>query len=114
MPGFIVHMGAGIQCPHGAQASIMAPSPRVKVAGNAVALLSDPTTIAGCPFQVPVGAGTKPQPCVTARWLVGSTRVKVMGQPVVLQTSGGICQSAEQIPAGPPTVNTTQTRVTAT
>jgi hypothetical protein len=114
MAGFIVHLGAGIQCPHGAQATIMAPSPRVQVMGNAVALLTDPTTIAGCPFQVPVGAGTKPQPCVTARWQVGSTRVKVMGQPVVLQTSTGICQSADQIPAGTPKVTSTQTRVIAT
>ena len=65
-------------------------------------MVNDLTTVAGCPFQVPVGAGTKPQPCVKVQWPVPATRVKVDGQPVLLQTSTGLCQSAEQIPQGPP------------
>jgi hypothetical protein len=37
--------------------------------------------------------------------------VMVMGQPALLQTSSGICLSAESIPGGPPTILVTQTRV---
>jgi hypothetical protein len=114
MPGFLLHVGATISCPHGAQASMVSTNLRVKVNGMAVALLNDVTTVAGCPFQVPIGTGTKPQPCVKVLWLVPATRVKVMGQFVLLQTSSGLCQSPEQIPQGPPMVAMTQTRVTGT
>jgi hypothetical protein len=37
-----------------------------------------------------------------------------MGQPVVLQTSTGLCLSADGIPAGPPIIAATQVRVVAT
>jgi hypothetical protein len=114
MPGFLLHVGATINCPHGAQASIVSTNQRVKVNGMAVALFNDVTTVAGCPFQVPIGTGTKPQPCVKVQWLVPATRVKVMGQFVLLQASSGLCQSPEQIPQGPPLLVTTQMRVTGT
>ena len=74
------------------------------------AVISDTSTIAGCPFV----AGNKPQPCVTVKWLVAAVRVTVNGQPVLVQTSTGLCQSVEQIPQGPPTILTTQARVVAT
>jgi hypothetical protein len=76
-----------------------------------VATLSDIGVVAGCVFTVPPG---KPQPCVTARWFVPATRVLVNGQPALIQSSTGLCQSAEQIPGGPPTITSTQTRVIAT
>lgn len=114
MPGHLLHVGATVQCPHGAQASIVSTNQRVKVGGAAVAIVNDTTTVAGCPFQVPVGAGTKPQPCMKVQWLGPATRVKVMGQPVLLKDSKGLCQSAEQIPQGPPSVTMTQMRVKGT
>jgi hypothetical protein len=114
MPGYLLHVGASVICTHGAQASIVSTNARVKVGGQPVALLNDTTTVAGCLFQVPVGPGTKPQPCVKVQWIVPATRVRVNGQFVLLQTSSGICQSAEQIPQGPPTVVTTQIRVKGT
>jgi hypothetical protein len=40
--------------------------------------------------------------------------VLVNSQPVILQTSTGLCQSVEQIPQGPPTVVAAQPRVVAT
>jgi len=40
--------------------------------------------------------------------------VRVGGQPVILQNSTGLCQSAEQIPQGPPNVVMTQMRVRGT
>ena len=111
MPGFLVQVGATVKCPHAAQASITPTNQRVKVGGSPVALVADLTAVAGCPFQVPIGTGTKPQPCIKVLWQAPATRIKVMGQPVLLQSSTGACQSAEQIPQGPPVIATTQMRV---
>ena len=111
MPGFLVTTASSVQCPHAARATISSSNVRVKAGGTPVALQSDVTTVAGCPFQVPIGTGTKPQPCITVRWLVPATRVRVGGTPILLQSSSGLCQSAEQIPQGPPTIVQTQTRV---
>jgi hypothetical protein len=74
--------------------------------------------VTACPFQVPIGTGTKPQPCVIVEWANVSIRVTVMGQALYLQSSpgpgNGLCKSAEQIPQGAPTVKKLQTRVIAT
>ena len=117
MPGLMLHTGAGMQCTHAAPATIAPAQTRVLVMGQPVAVLSAQITVAGCPFQIPIGTGTKPQPCVLVKWTMVSARVKVMGQPVLLQAApgpgAGICQSAEQIPQGPPVVTVLQTRVTA-
>jgi uncharacterized Zn-binding protein involved in type VI secretion len=114
VPGFLYHVGAQTNCPHMGQATTVSTNSRVLVSGQPVAILTDTTTIAGCPFQIPTPAGPKPQPCVKVLWTVGATRVFVNGQPVLLQTSVGVCQSVEQIPQGPPTVVATQTRVVGT
>jgi hypothetical protein len=111
MPGELVQVGATIQCPHGGQATIAPSNQRVKAGGAPVAVMSDTTTVAGCSFQIPIGTGTKPQPCMKVQWLVPATRVKVGGQFVLLKDSNGLCQSAEQIPQGPPSVQMTQLRV---
>jgi hypothetical protein len=111
MPGFVVTVSASAICTHGAAVSIMPGSPRVKAAGNAVATMADTYSVSGCPFQVPLGAGTKPQPCISLRWVAPAVRVRSGGQPVILQSSSAICLSVEQIPQGPPTVVTTQPRV---
>jgi len=119
MPGFMLHVGAVMQCTHFAPATNAPAQTRVFVSGQPVAVSSSLVTVAGCPFQIPIPpAGTKPQPCVKVQWLMMSTRVVVMGQPVLLQPAPGsgmgICQSIEQIPAGPPQVTVVQSRVVAT
>jgi hypothetical protein len=48
------------------------------------------------------------------QWLVPATRVTVMGQPVLLQTSQNLSLAATQAPQGPATVTVNQTRVIAT
>lgn len=111
MPGQLFHVGAQAMCPHGGQVTAITANTRVLVSGQPVTVLSDNYLIAGCAFTVPAA---KPQPCVKVQWLVAATRVLVNGQPPILNTSQGLCQSAEQIPAGPPIVTTTQVRVTAT
>jgi hypothetical protein len=107
MAGQLLHVGATILCPHAGQASIISTNTRVKVSGQAVAVLNDTTTIAGCAFTV----GTVPQPCIKVQWLVPAVRVKVNGQAALLSTSSGLCQSATQVPQGPPQVVVTQMRV---
>jgi hypothetical protein len=114
MPGPVLHVGAGITCTHLAACTPATTDARVLVSGAAVLLVADTFPVAGCPFQVPVGAGTKPQPCVRIQWTVPAARVKVNGTPILTALSTGIGQSAEGIPQGPPIVSGVQPRVTAT
>lgn len=103
----LLHVGAKITCFHAGQVTIQSTNRRVKVSGQAVATVNDSFVVTGCPFQV----GPKPQPCVKLAWTMPASRVKVNGQPVILQDSTGVGQSAEQIPQGPPRVVSTQQRV---
>lgn len=119
MPGFVLHSNFGMQCTHQIPCMTSPIQQRVLVNGQPVAIATNIIQVSpGCPFQVPVVAGTKPQPCVTVKWANLSTRVLVGGQPVLLQpptgSGAGVCQSAEQIPQGPPLVTAVQTRVIAT
>jgi len=113
VPGPLLHVGATATCPHSAgQVTIIPSNTRVTVGGQPVAVVSDQCMIAGCPFTIPPTPG--PQPCMTVQWIVPATRVTVMGQPALLQTSTGICLSATSIPAGPPIVSQCQMRATGT
>ena len=112
MPGPLLHLGAGVSCPHAAPSQAAPGSPRVLLGGQPAASMTDLWTVAGCPFQIPVGAGTKPQPCVNIQWTVPATRVLINGSPAVLATSAGIGQSVEQIPQGPAVIQAVQPRVT--
>lgn len=111
MPGPVLHTGASATCPHGGTLNIVATSPRVQVSGMPAAVLTDQGLVAGCAFTVPTN---KPQPCVTTRWMVGATRVTANGQPLLINPCVAMCQSAEQIPGGPPIITGSQTRVIAT
>jgi len=118
MPDYILEVGASMQCPHGGAVTAMPAQTRVVASGRPLTLASSLLAVAGCPFQVPVGPATKPQPCVAVRWQKVSSRVQVMGQPVLLQPSPGsgqaLCMSVEQVPQGPPLVAVMQQRVSAT
>ncbi|WP_416873994.1 hypothetical protein [Kitasatospora sp. SC0581] len=106
MSGKMLHVNATVICPHGAQATAVPAQGRVLVAGQAVTSTADLYTVTGCPFTV---AG-KPQPCVTIRWVLPSARIRVNGSPALPQSATGLCQSAEQIPQGPPVVTVVQQR----
>jgi hypothetical protein len=110
MPGPVLHVGASLSCPHGVPITLIASGPRVVVDGKPAVVLTDAGQIAGCPFMV----GNKPQPCVSVKWLAGATRVTAGGQPLLINPAQAICLSADQIPAGPPTVSSTQMKVVAT
>ena len=111
MPGPILHVGATMTCPHGGQVTTIPGSQRVMVSGMPVATMADTYLIAGCAFTIPPG---RPQPCIKVHWTVPAIRVQVAGQPVIIQTSVGHCQGAEQISQGPTRIIAAQPRVIAT
>ncbi len=88
MPGYLLHVGAVVQCVHGGMAQPTVPNPRVKVMGQPIVTQSAPYMVAGCAFPPPP-AGTGP--CVSAQWIMGALRVTAMGVPVLLQDSQAIC-----------------------
>jgi hypothetical protein len=105
MPGFLIEQGATVTCVHGGQAMPTVPSPAVALAGMPASAVPDPWTVAGCPGVPP----TVP-PCVTAQWVVGTTRVTSFGQPLVIMGGTAVCA-----PGGTPLLAVvTQVRVTAT
>jgi hypothetical protein len=114
MPGFLMHVGAIAACPHQGRVTTTPTQTKVLVSGQPVATSTNRYMVGACVFTVP---GPKPQPCVTTQWLPSSFagRVRVLGQPVLLQatvgTGQGLCFSAEQAPQGPPSVTAVQTRV---
>lgn len=108
MPGPLFHVGNTTMCPHGGMGQTISANARVLVNGLPVATIADQTLIAGCVFTLP---GPKPSPCIKVQWLVPAARVLIMGQPALLQTSTGLCQSPEQAPQGPPIVSVNQPRV---
>ena len=110
MSSELAHVSAVIQCPHQGLAQVVTTNARVKVSGMFVALQNDVCTVAGCPFFT----GPNPSPCLTVQWLVPAVRVKVMGQPVLLKTSQGLCKNPAQVPQGPPQIKMTQPRVKGT
>jgi hypothetical protein len=114
MPGPVLHVNAGVTCTHAGPVTAVSSNTRVLVNGMPAVTIADTFTVAGCPFQVPAPSGTKPQPCVRIQWTVPAARVQVNAQPVLVQTSTGVCLSVEQIPQGPPIVAAVQPRVIAT
>jgi hypothetical protein len=109
--GAIFHVGASASCPHGGQVTTAPGAAKVLVGGQPAATMGDTYAVAGCAFTLPNG---KPQPCVKVQWLAPAMRVLIGGQPAILRTSSGLCQSAEQIPGGPPSVANTQMKATGT
>ncbi len=104
MPGLLIQQTATVMCLHGGQAMAIVPNPAITFDGMPSCLISDPWMVAGCPGIPP----TIP-PCVTAQWIVGTTRVTSNGQPLVIQSGQAICA-----PPGTPLLPlVTQTRVTA-
>jgi uncharacterized Zn-binding protein involved in type VI secretion len=110
MGDFLLNVGATGMCPHAGPLQIVPGQVKVLLGGQPAATASDQFLITGCPFTVPPA---KPQPCVTAKF-IPAVKVLLSGNPAVLKGGGVICQSAEQIPQGPPTITVTQLKVTGT
>jgi hypothetical protein len=106
MPGYVLHEGVTISCPHGGSATLTASNTRVTVGGRRVAAIGDPTTVAGCGFSVS-GA---PSPCLQVQWSAPAAQVRV-GAAALLSSSVGLCVNAGGAPQGPATVSGYQTKV---
>jgi hypothetical protein len=107
MPGFLLHVGATVQCAHGGQAQPTAPNPQVTVGGQATVTLATSYVVAGCALPPPPNGNG---PCVSAQWTSGATRVTSNGQPLLLVDSQATCT-----PTGTPLlVVATQTRAQGT
>jgi hypothetical protein len=102
-----------LSCPHGGSVSIVSTNTKVQ-AGAPLALATDTFTISGCPFQIPIGTGSVPHPCVRVQWLKANLRSTVNGAATLSQDSVGLCLAADQVPQGPVSVSQTQPLVSGT
>lgn len=96
-----------LQCPHGGSVSIVSTNTRVSAAAP-LALATDTFTISGCSFQIPVGTGTVPHPCVTVQWSLSNLKCEVNNQATLSKSSVGLCLAADQAPQGPVSIVNTQ------
>jgi hypothetical protein len=107
MTGYLMHVNATVNCPHGGHAGYLPAQTRVRVTDQLAASVAGLWTVTGCPFTV----GGTPHPCVIIRWLSPSARIKVTGSPAELSSPAGTCFSAEQIPQGAAVISVVQHRV---
>jgi hypothetical protein len=110
MAGNALTTAAALQCPHGGTVTIVSTNSKVQADGAPLALATDTFTIAGCSFQIPVGAGTVPSPCTTVQWILTDMRTGVSGTPTLSLSSVGLCLAATQVPQGPVVISSTQTK----
>jgi hypothetical protein len=108
MAGNTLNVNSTLKCPHGGSVQIISTNVRVKVDSAYAALATDQFLISGCPFQIPVGVGTVPSPCLTVQWILTDLRSKVGSMPTLSQSSVGLCLNAQQIPQGPVVIANTQ------
>ncbi len=105
MPGFLLHVGAQVQCMHAGTAQPTVVNTRVLVSGQPTVAITGPYMVAGCALPPPIAANG---PCVTAQWVTSATRITSLGQPLLMQDSQALCA-----PSGTGLlVMATQTRVT--
>jgi hypothetical protein len=106
MTGYLMHVNASVNCPHGGHAGYLPAQTRARVTDQLAASVAGLWTVTGCPFTV----GGTPQPCVTIRWLSPSGRITLSGSPTELSNPTGTCFSAEQIPQGAAVISVVQHR----
>lgn len=99
-----------LQCPHGGSVTIVSANMSAS-ASAALALANDTFTIAGCPFQIPVGTGTVPHPCVKVQWTRPNTHTMVNGTPTLTKDSGGLCLAGDQAAQGQVSIVQVQSQV---
>ena len=111
MPQPVLTVATLAHCPHGMPVQFISSAVKVQFDASPPLVTPDRGMVTGCPFTVP---SSKPQPCVFALVLQAATKVLVEGRPVILQSPGDICQSADQIPNGPVAYARVQSKVIAT
>jgi hypothetical protein len=104
-------------CFHGGPVTVVKTNNRVKAEGSRYLLryssdkpgASDTFLVIGCTFNV-FGS---PSPCVRVTWSNQSKRVKIMGVPVLLESSVGIGRNAAGVAQGPVRIMGPQSRAKA-
>ena len=109
MPGFLLHNGALIACPHSGTVTAPAGSPRVSLGGKPALTTAHTHSVAGCVFTIP---GPTSHPCVTVR-VEASTKVFIDNVAAAILTPTVLCYAADQAPQGPPNSSPTQKKVIA-
>jgi len=107
MAANILDTGCKIKCPHGGTVTVVPGNMVAKADGSSMILVTDTMIIAGCSFTIT----SKPSPCMSIKWKNESRKVKVNGTPVLLETSIGLCNSAENAPQGTAVITGVQTKV---
>jgi hypothetical protein len=113
VPGNVLTIASTVLCMHGGSAILTTANTKMTIDGAPALLESDVHSVAGCPFQIPVGAGTKPSPCIRIEWSAGSTQMQVNGVGVLVQSSIGKCFSPEGAMQGLANIVNTQTKISA-
>ena len=113
MPGNILTVTSTILCMHGGQAILMTSNAKLMVDNVPALLESDVHSVVGCPFQIPIPAGTKPSPCIRIEWTAGAGQLSVGGVKVLVRSSIGKCFSPEGAIQGVANIVNTQMKVTA-
>jgi hypothetical protein len=84
----LLTVAASVVCEHGGKAAPTTVSARVRVDGHPACLLAATYVVAGCTLPPPPAANG---PCLSARWLVGTTRVRSEGIPLLIQSGEARC-----------------------
>jgi hypothetical protein len=114
MAGTALTTASVLSCPHGGTVTITSANVAALVNGVPLALASDAFAIAGCTFQIPIGTGTVPSPCVSVVWQVTDLRCGVAGAATLSSGSQGVCIAATQAPQGAVKISATPSPVTST
>ena len=91
-------------CAHQGRAEAQPLTRQVAIDGSPLLAAADVPLISGCTLPPPAGG-----PCTTATFATAAARVRLAGQPLVLQTSVALASPTST----PTTVVNTQTRVRA-
>lgn len=113
MPGNVLTTSSTVMCMHGGSAVLTTANSKVMVDNTPALLESDIHSVAGCPFQIPIGTGTKPSPCIRIEWSAGSVQMQVNGVGVLVRSSIGKCYSPEGAMQGVATIANTQMKTSA-
>ena len=107
MPGYLLHVGALVQCAHLGTAQPILRNPRVKVMGQMIVTRVCVYSVSGCKLPTPPAANG---PCLMATWVTSAVRVLASGLPVLLSDSQSLCTPT----ATPLAIKGTQVRVKGT
>ena len=89
-PAPLVSGSSLLICPHGGQAQLTQPNPRVLLSGAPAAAMGE-AVVVGCAFS---------NPCVRIVFSTGTTRALAGGQPLLNIESVGNCFAANGTPNG--------------